>query len=981
MRKITFKFLGTILAFIIGFSSTVKAQGTTENVVPGGVYRSWELKAGMKIALRGSMSTNKNHWLNATTETLKSETFSTDCIFEIEAADTDGKFVLKNGDKYLGKATKATTDDSDPVTFVTDKSEAAEFTFSCPTISDNTKQFPQDDFSYNDNMFVRFTTTFGETNVYLNTNYDTNKTKYSTGTGGFSVWLVYSVGDHSNSCQAKKAALNNLDFLVDGTKVMFKDMNSAQDRQGWLYERDDNKISTTQYEPTNSLNSTRYIWTVNKVDGGYNFTNLATGRWMRFDNSGNSNRSDNSNVDTKNEGEKGVFTIAQGSTDQYWKIGSNGQYFNGDSRNGVETEGFNTWNDAHDYEIYPIFTQNDEIIAITIQYVNTVGDVLKEEGTTYIEKDGIFTFSAPSIVNYSIKEYKVDDVTVDVNTPSQVITQAVTIQYVYDFTGFKTTEIVDNEFVNPTWYRLGIHNNQNRRYLKYHEGDNTIIDLITSDNISYDDSQLWCFTGSLTEGYKIYNKQAGASLSINYSTEYGTGNDKHAIMGNASTSAAVWKIATSSATESELSNGFCFVTDQASDNYKYLNQRGTYMSYWEDNGNGSTFVVFNVEEETANAFNNTVEKAKQYQIGTGLGQFTDPNGSFSTVLAKAEEGMPKDLTERIELMNQLKEAANALVINQPSTGKFYRFKSATRNNYIASNGTSGRPLMTADPEEAVFYLTADNKLVTSSLRTMDNYNVVANLGQATTFKASKMTIGTYIIRNNGHSFYAKGTGEQLDRWEVEDESINQQANCAWILEEVTEPTQQPTLSRTISSDAGYATLGAPVALNIPERVKAYTVTVDANNEKALLTEITGGIIPAGCGVVLEKTDGGSEYNFTFAAGAAAIKENALVPLYTETTVSTDINAYVLANKESVLGFYQLDANSRTIGANKAYLVLPSTLNHVRSITIGGPTTGIEETVANGNETEEYYDLQGRRVLNPTKGIYVTKSGKKVIINK
>lgn len=57
------------------------------------------------------------------------------------------------------------------------------------------------------------------------------------------------------------------------------------------------------------------------------------------------------------------------------------------------------------------------------------------------------------------------------------------------------------------------------------------------------------------------------------------------------------------------------------------------------------------------------------------------------------------------------------------------------------------------------------------------------------------------------------------------------------------------------------------------------------------------------------------------------------------------------------------------------------MSGVRSITIGGPTTGIEDTVTEGVTAEEYYDLQGRRVLNPVKGIYVTKSGKKVIFNK
>lgn len=37
------------------------------------------------------------------------------------------------------------------------------------------------------------------------------------------------------------------------------------------------------------------------------------------------------------------------------------------------------------------------------------------------------------------------------------------------------------------------------------------------------------------------------------------------------------------------------------------------------------------------------------------------------------------------------------------------------------------------------------------------------------------------------------------------------------------------------------------------------------------------------------------------------------------------------------------------------------------------------TVANGSEKAvRYYDLQGRRVLNPTKGLFITNTGKKVI---
>ena len=99
------------------------------------------------------------------------------------------------------------------------------------------------------------------------------------------------------------------------------------------------------------------------------------------------------------------------------------------------------------------------------------------------------------------------------------------------------------------------------------------------------------------------------------------------------------------------------------------------------------------------------------------------------------------------------------------------------------------------------------------------------------------------------------------------------------------------------------------------------------------------------------------------------------------SIALETNAYILGNGNSGVGFYQMNDSDRTLGSNKAYLELPTTMNHVRSITIGGPTTGIEDTVAESTEAEEYYDLQGRRVMNPTKGIYVTKSGKKVLFNK
>lgn len=628
----------------------------------------------------------------------------------------------------------------------------------------------------------------------------------------------------------------------------------------------------------------------------------------------------------------------------------------------------------------------------------------KEDGTQLGTQEISVSYGTPialpSYLSQFQKPISIQGEGYTIDGDSIIITENASKQIIVNYSLlFKTTAIENGQFVKPTWYLLGMHNNSNRRYLKYHSGDNTIIDLITSDQTNpTDDSQLWCFSGSVESGFKIYNKQAGPLLSICYSNEYGEAGNKHAVLNDASSNNAVWNITQSTATSEEgLSEGFCFSTKYATDDYIYLNQRNTYLSYWQDAGNGSTFVINEATEaleeldkNTAEAFNQALNTAKQYSIGSGLGEYTDENGSFTEALNEAKQGIPEDIQTRTALTEKLTNATNALTINQPAIGKFYRFKSAKLSNYISSTtvGTNNRPVMTEKPEEAIFYLTSDKRLITENLKAMNNYNVVAALGEATTFKASKAIVGTYAIRNNGGSFYGKETNEQLDRWSDENGSLSQ-ANCAWIIEEVTEPDQQPSLNQTIGS-TGYATLAAPVALNIPRGVKAYTVTVSDNNTKANLNEITSGIIPAGCGVVLKAESPiteSSSFNFTFNSGAGVPEiteaENALRPLYVDTKIGTDITAYILANINGQIGFYLLNADeaNRTVGANKAYLVLPQGTNAVRSILFGGPTTGIENTVATDSEKEEYYDLQGRKVMNPEKGIYITKSGKKVIFTK
>jgi len=88
------------------------------------------------------------------------------------------------------------------------------------------------------------------------------------------------------------------------------------------------------------------------------------------------------------------------------------------------------------------------------------------------------------------------------------------------------------------------------------------------------------------------------------------------------------------------------------------------------------------------------------------------------------------------------------------------------------------------------------------------------------------------------------------------------------------------------------------------------------------------------------------------------------------------------NEESGIGFYQTTTTSFTLGANTAYL--PSNFAPAP----GGARAfyGFDEdptsigrslrTVEQSSQT--FYDLQGRKVTQPTRGLYIV-NGKKVVI--
>lgn len=187
---------------------------------------------------------------------------------------------------------------------------------------------------------------------------------------------------------------------------------------------------------------------------------------------------------------------------------------------------------------------------------------------------------------------------------------------------------------------------------------------------------------------------------------------------------------------------------------------------------------------------------------------------------------------------------------------------------------------------------------------------------------------------------------------------------------------------TIKS-VGWASVAFPFAVQVPAEsgVKAYFAE-SADDTRMTLSEITDGIIPANTGVLLTK-DGGCTVNLPIVTTTTTYPNNKLACATAERDGYASKANYMLSAKTGTVGF--LPSTMTLVPANKAFLPAANITSgsgqaQMLSFYIGGTVTGINAATAdaqNGNDV--YYDLNGRRVLYPAHGIYVTGNGKKVFI--
>lgn len=270
-------------------------------------------------------------------------------------------------------------------------------------------------------------------------------------------------------------------------------------------------------------------------------------------------------------------------------------------------------------------------------------------------------------------------------------------------------------------------------------------------------------------------------------------------------------------------------------------------------------------------------------------------------------------------------------------------------------------------------LTKDNQRQKDAYEIYTTENTFGDGYDATNDKTTMFVISS--SHSTGYKFLNAANGYRQDTYEgVGTWYDNTDAGNYWQFIKVTE------VPLTIAAN-DYTTLCLPFNVKLPENsvVKAYYASAAAGNVLKL-TEITG-IIPANQGVILQNTgDAEAAINLTITTDeATTLTDNRLVGVTAKREGYTALNNYVLAEKNGTTAFYK--ANFTVIAANKAYLPVANVQNAqgvMMAFSFGDEVTGIDNVNAATPAAKKYYDLQGRRVLYPAKGIFVTEDGQKVL---
>lgn len=654
------------------------------------------------------------------------------------------------------------------------------------------------------------------------------------------------------------------------------------------------------------------------------------------------------------------FTFTWDSGQSRWNIGngaaSGRNYLN---VGGVDDGCVTLWNNAagNDKGRWQLYAVLENAVTVTSRVDLGNGDVRDYKSETVSTTIGA-SVAAPTYSYLTLAEGESETVEVTENG------QTITFTYVQDLP-FETTEGINGNFpADAKWYGVDMHSSTNSFTWQYNAADARVLTPVTAkalaEGLPYD--QQFCFAGNIVDGFKIYNRAAGATMTL----ESTATNPTLTTSGTNDT----WKLVESTV----ITNAFCF---QQPNGTSYLNHSSNHdIQYWHAADNGSSCRVFPAASFSYNyltpyttvpagAVGDLADEIRS-QVETAIDEYetykfdSDRFASVLTAVAEADTvafepgayyrlvnvGMKNgtityadgaaNLTGNITEADALAEPGTVIRF-EPVEGVEGQYHLMVQGRYFGTTRQSANVVLT-DAAGAPAYTIAK-----------------ANAGGR--FVIKDVTGGDYAylnLQSSSRNVLGWSSGEDASRWYI---------------------VPATSLEVTLNSAEGatWASLYLPFGVELPDGLKAYTGTRNDAEQTVTLTAIDA--VPAETGVILEGSD--ETYTLTITDVTADVTDNAFTGTNQQLTDIDKTAYYTLGYGSNGLGLYH--PNETTLRANVAFLQAGAQGVQGYRLMLDGTTTGIEGApTAGADKADTWYDLSGRRVTAPTKGVYI-QNGRKVVV--
>lgn len=661
---------------------------------------------------------------------------------------------------------------------------------------------------------------------------------------------------------------------------------------------------------------------------------------------------------------------------------------------GWEGKGANCW-----YKIVPV--QLSETNAYSVPYVTTNdegGTVAFMSGRRTLTEGETFATITPEILPYYYS-FSPDQTNYVVSEDN--------CKFTYKL---KKTEDFPVEFStdnNKVWYTLKTRNS-NGNYL-VRQADNIIRSGGNDGKSKYDatcitsldllDGGLWAF---VEDGLavKLLNKQNGKYLRVN-------GANNQANFNGEASKFYIQKITPAGGFTADFSLQYAttsFLGDHST--YKGTPLLATYNDAGAYKDNGSAFIA---EKIDLNSNANFLALAKDAVTAEITAATANENSSDELVSQTADALSTGKTAVASATSYDAVVAARAAAFNYPANvdanafyqiiaqnvpaGKAYISSESmvvNKNGVLEAGADGSRIIRRTTPSDALvpqlwqLVANADGSYKIKNANTNCCIGQIVSNGTGVEMPISDTGAGDYVITKGlaANKFILKNGSHMLNAYQgntntiIADYNGNHSGDTGsnWIIKKVT------TVPVSIT-DAKYATVAFPFATKVATAgVKAYYATGAADG-MITLVEYPEGIIPANQGALLYNEAGATTANLTVEAIDKTVEGNILMPTTAKRSGFTANDTYVLA-KDAANEAAFLKNGLTVVPANKAYVAtekIPAgSSSNVLNFNFG-QVTGINGVVAADKAGVQYFDLQGRRVLYPAHGIFVTNTGKKVFV--